>query len=383
MNLTNMARGIKYPQNNPVTGLRNHAQCYIVPPVLLKKIIEETQDSQLRRRLMRSLEFSTRARTERKFASAVQAVLAEPPALGTVPKKHRYVYDVRHKSDPGLPGKLVRNEGQPPTNDSDVDKAYDNSGHTWDFYYDVFKRVSINNKNISLRSCVHYEEDLDNAMWNGTYMIYGDGGGGFIKKGTLTNLDVCGHELTHGVTENESNLEYFGEMGGLNEGFSDIFGAMIQQKVNNQDVDHASWLIGEGIIEEDAVGNARALRDMKDPGTAFDGDSQISKYEDFDPSMDPHTSSGIPNKAFYLTCKEIGGKSWEKAGMIWYVALRDTVKQYSQFIDVANSTYALAGQLFKDEPNIQKAVKKGWEGVGISPKPHTINEAIKVSPRFT
>jgi Zn-dependent metalloprotease len=398
MNLTNIGRGVKkYPQNDHVTGLRNHAQCYFVPPRLLEKLIEETQDPKKRRKLARALQFSATARTARKFQNlqgAVQRSTLRELALQTIPKKQRFVYDVKHKSDPGLPGKLVRSEDQPPTGDSDADKAYDNSGHTWDFYYEVFKRVSIDNSNIPLKSCVHYEEDLDNAMWDGTYMIYGDGGGGFIKKGTLTNLDVCGHELTHGVTENESSLGYSGEMGGLNEGFSDIFGAMINQKVNNLDVDNADgWLIGKGIIEESAFpagqrDKVRALRDMANPGTAFPGDSQISHYRDFDPGMDPHTSSGIPNKAFWKTCTEIAEKSgiknsWEKAGMIWYVSLRDAVKSDSQFIDVANSTYALAGQLFGDDPKIQEAVKTGWNEVGIKPERPTIHNSIKLSHRFS
>ena len=34
-----------------------------------------------------------------------------------------------------------------------------------------------------------------------------------------------------------------------------------------------------------------------------------------------HINSGIPNHAFYLAAKALGGHAWERAGLIWYRAL--------------------------------------------------------------
>ena len=58
-------------------------------------------------------------------------------------------------------------------------------------------------------------------------MIYGDGDGiSFIE--FSGDLDVVGHELSHGVTEATSNLVYQNESGALNEAFSDIMGTAIE-----------------------------------------------------------------------------------------------------------------------------------------------------------
>jgi Zn-dependent metalloprotease len=135
-------------------------------------------------------------------------------------------------------------------------------------------------------------------------------------------------------------------------------------------------LIGEGALE-----SGQGLRSMKEPGKGFPGDAQIGHYKDFDPSMDPHVSSGIPNKAFYLTCMEIGGYSWEKAGKVWYVALKDHVGQFTKFQDMANFTFTLAGQLFGDD--IKKAVQKGWDAVGIKAKSVTVENFVKSSATIT
>ena len=75
-------------------------------------------------------------------------------------------------------------------------------------------------------SRVHYGSNYVNAFWDGTKMTYGDGDG--AQFGPLVSLDVAGHEMSHGVTENTANLTYSGESGGLNEATSDIFGTMVE-----------------------------------------------------------------------------------------------------------------------------------------------------------
>ena len=49
-------------------------------------------------------------------------------------------------------------------------------------------------------------------------MTYGDGSGS-LK--IFTALDICGHEITHGLTSNTGNLIYSFESGALNESFSE------------------------------------------------------------------------------------------------------------------------------------------------------------------
>jgi Zn-dependent metalloprotease len=79
-----------------------------------------------------------------------------------------------------------------------------------------------------------------------------------------------------------------------------------------------------------------------------------------------HINSGIPNHAFYLVATEIGGNAWEKAGRIWYVALRDKLGANSQFQDAARLTYQTAGELYGDNSLEQQAVRHGWDGVGLN-----------------
>ena len=80
-----------------------------------------------------------------------------------------------------------------------------------------------------LDSTVHYQQNYDNAFWNGQQMVYGDGDGQLFNRFTIA-VDVIGHELTHGVTQYMSNLDYQAQSGALNESFSDVFGSLVKQR---------------------------------------------------------------------------------------------------------------------------------------------------------
>jgi Zn-dependent metalloprotease len=82
--------------------------------------------------------------------------------------------------------------------------------------------------------------------------------------------------------------------------------------------------------------------------------------------MDAHQSSGIPNYAFYQVATAIGGKSWQKAGQVWFKALTGygpspqmTMKQF------ANRTRTVAKQLFGTTSAEAKAVDSAWKAVGL------------------
>ncbi len=115
-----------------------------------------------------------------------------------------------------LPGKLVRSEGDPASSDPSVNEAYDGAGLTYDLFWRVYGRDSLDGQGMPLNSTVHYQRAYDNAFWDGTQMVYGDGDGDLFNRFTLA-VDVIGHELTHGVTEHTCNLTYNGQPGALNE----------------------------------------------------------------------------------------------------------------------------------------------------------------------
>jgi Zn-dependent metalloprotease len=82
--------------------------------------------------------------------------------------------------------------------------------------------------------------------------------------------------------------------------------------------------------------------------------------------MDPHTSSGIPNLAFYTAAKAIGGNSWETIGQIWYKALTGSAPSPNMTMQTfANLTRQLAAQMVPANANVADAIDAGWTTVGL------------------
>jgi Thermolysin metallopeptidase, alpha-helical domain len=181
-------------------------------------------------------------------------------------------------------------------------------------------------------------------------------------------VDVLGHEFTHAVTQFTAALTYDGQSGALNESVSDCFGMCVKQRALGQTAATADWLVGEGIFLPGI--DARALRDMAHPGTAYDDpalgkDPQVGDMADYVHTTDDnggvHTNSGIPNRAFYLAATAIGGDTWEGAGQIWYAALTGgRVTSGSDFAGFAAATVAEAGAH-------AEAVTQAWTTVGVDP----------------
>jgi len=268
----------------------------------------------------------------------------------------------------------VRREGGTVKGGRTVTEAYDYSGSTYNFFKEIFDRNSIDTRGMKLDSTVHYGEDYNNAFWNGTQMVYGDGDGAIFQRFTKS-IDVIGHELTHGVTQYEAALEYEGQTGALNESFSDVFGSLVKQYYLRQKSDEADWLIGNGIFSRKIKGIA--LRSMKEPGTAYNDptigkDPQPAHMKDYVNTTEDnggvHINSGIPNRAFYLTAVELGGYAWEKAGRIWYITLTEKLREHSNFNDAANFTYEVAGNLYGNWSSEQNVVRRCWDLVGIKLK---------------
>lgn len=139
----------------------------------------------------------------------------------------------------------MRKEGQPSNHDVAVDEAYDYLGVTYDFFWQAYRRNSLDNQGLPLVGSVHYGKEYQNAFWNGQQMVFGDGDGEIFNRFTIA-IDVVGHELAHGVTESEAGLIYYQQSGALNESLSDVFGSLVKQFHLQQTADKADWLIGAG-----------------------------------------------------------------------------------------------------------------------------------------
>ena len=143
-------------------------------------------------------------------------------------------------------------------------------------------------------------------------MIYGDGGQ--IFKPLSYGLDVVGHELTHGITENTANLVYEGQSGALNESYSDVFGSLIERK---------NWTMGETVVKsppfpapylrslEDP--NMNGLYDPNDPLRGVGQPATVDEYARLPLSRRSdnggvHINSGIPNHAAYFVAQALGNQ---------------------------------------------------------------------------
>ena len=305
---------------------------------------------------------------DRRFRAA-RPVTPRPAADAVAGDPQRTIRDAGGTED--LAGRVVRREGEPATGDAAADEAYGGLGATYDLYWDVFRRDSIDGAGLPLVGVVHYGTDYDNAFWDGERMVFGDGDGETFNRFTIA-VDVVGHELTHGVTDATAMLEYQGQSGALNESVSDCFGSMVKQRVLGQAAADADWLIGAGLLADGIEGVA--LRSMSAPGTAYDDprlggrDPQPAHIDDFVTTTTDnggvHINSGIPNRAFQLAATGIGGRTWEGAGRVWYAVLTGGgLAAQATFAEFARLTETAAAEVLGE--HAAGAVRDAWAQVGV------------------
>ncbi|KRF39916.1 metalloprotease [Terrabacter sp. Soil811] len=349
--------------------------CTIVPPYMLEALAasdEPALAAHAREALrhdeeLRSSRHTPTARPTTRRAPRREDVTS-PTAHGTGP--HRTIADAQGSQT--TPGTTVRTEGAAASGDVAVNEAYDGLGATWELWSTAYDRDSLDGKGMPLLATVHYGRNYDNAFWDGSQMVFGDGDGVVFERFTQS-LDVIGHELAHGVTEHTAGLLYQGQSGALNESISDVFGVLVKQKTLGQSAAQADWLVGADLLNPSVQG--RALRDMRNPGTAYDDprlgkDPQPAHMDDYVETQDDnggvHINSGIPNRAFVLAADAIGGNAWEGPGAIWYAVVSgDGIKADCDFATFAGLTVAAAGSAHGDGSAEQTAVRSAWEQVGV------------------
>ncbi len=281
-------------------------------------------------------------------------------------KADRYVFNSKQTSS--LNKNLVRKEAEAPVTDQDANDAYDNAGIVRAYYKTQLNRNSINDHGLDLDLNVHYQKKLNNAFWDGNEMAFGDGDGKIFAH-FAKGLDVIGHELTHGVVQYTANFNQDEFPGTINEHVADVFGTVIKQDFKKQNAQTADWLIGDEIVLPAFPG--KALRSMKAPGTAFQGDTQPDHMKNYQPwGGDPHLNNGIPNRAFYLVAagdNTIAGIDTPDAGLLWYGALQ-TMKSTSNFNDLYTAVHEQAvklSQAGKIPANAPQVVDFAFTTVGI------------------
>ena len=325
--------------------------CSFVPPYLLRRLAEVDVAA------ASSLATDELIRAAREAAERRPTQVTAPPAW-TVHTADNTVE---------LPGRPVRSFGDGDSGDVAVDEAAAGIIGSLALLSEVFGRSSYDDRGATVSATVHYGRDYVNAFWDGTQLVFGDGDGRVFERFTKP-VDVLGHEFAHALTEHSAGLVYRDQPGALNESMSDVFASCLKQRLLGQDVTEADWLIGAELFRPTV--QARALRDLAAPGTAYDDpqlgrDPQVGHLDDYvqtdDDNGGVHLNSGIPNRAFHLASTAIGGRSWEGAGRIWMAALTgDAVRPDSDFVAFARATVAAAG----DHADV---VRQAWREVGVRP----------------
>lgn len=250
----------------------------------------------------------------------------------------------------------------PPHRDSGAVDAHFGAQKVYEYYL-ALGRDSIDGNGGSIVSSVNATENggpLYNAFWDGDQMVYGNPDPSEIYP-LSADLDVVGHELTHGVTQHSGNLAYINQSGAMNEAYSDYFGNAIDVDVSGTPMDAP----GAGEIGEDLckVPNpsqfACPIRDMNDGMTT---DDFVYYLADFD-SGGVHLNSTIYSGALWDIREALGG---DKADPYIYRALTSYTTPLDDFIDGRNAVVAAAQELGAT-PEDLAAINAAFDGRGVVP----------------
>ncbi|MBK8304653.1 MAG: M4 family metallopeptidase [Chloracidobacterium sp.] len=249
-----------------------------------------------------------------------------------------------------------------------VDAHY-GAAKTFDYYQTVHGRngidgnygpgttTAISNGVSIVASRVHFGSNYNNAFWYQNMMTYGDGNGTTFTP--LTTIDICGHEMTHGVTERTANLTYAKESGALNESWSDIMGSMVELYADGGVVSGDTWKIGEDAYTPGTAGDA--LRRMDNPNAVGDPDHYTLRLyqgtctaSNANDQCGVHTNSSISNHAFYLIANggtnrvsgvAVTGIGGTDAAKIFYRALTTYMTASTNFAGARTATLNAATDL--------------------------------------
>ncbi len=243
---------------------------------------------------------------------------------------------------------------------------------TYQYFLDTFGRDSFDGAGTTLRSYVGFGNNVVNAFWSGSEMLYGDGDG--VNYGPLVTLDIAGHEITHGVTEFSANLIYANESGALNESFSDIFGEVVEWYGAGPG-DTNDWLLGDDI----GIGGSGAIRSMADPNLFGDPDTYLGDFWYTGPldNGGVHWNSGVQNKWFYVLSEGESGRNdnnenynvvgigIEKAAQIAYTNLVTYLSPNSTYQDARDGAVQAAIDLFGAGSQEHISTNLAWRAVGV------------------
>jgi Zn-dependent metalloprotease len=226
-----------------------------------------------------------------------------------LPSRQRSIYDLADANQ--FPGTLMRADNpmlSDPSAPADVRNAYDGLGRVYD-YFARFGSDSFDGAGGRIRAFVRLDHEA-NAYWDR------DAHAMFFGPGYASEIDVVGHELTHGFVQHLVNNPYRDQSGAVDEFLADFFGCMVARATGQPD-----WTIGSTLPGWSAQ---RPLRSLSDPHKngfnrvrPYKADTNSGQPDHMDELVKPtdkicfnpetrsddgcvHFNSGILNKAAYL-----------------------------------------------------------------------------------
>ena len=331
----------------------------VIPPYILRNIIDNCSGAQQ--------DYARRTLTH------VQQLMAEHPHTASAASTAqpgsvlRAIYDAGNTQN--LPGTLIREEGQPGNGDVAADEAWNYLGITYDFYWQIYQRNSLDNKGLKLDGTVHYGREYQNAFWNGQQMVFGDGDGEIFNRFTIA-IDVVAHELTHGVTETEAGLIYFQQAGALNESMSDVFGSLVKQYHLKQSADQLTGSSAKGCWRRvlRAAACARCPRPVPPMTIRCSAKIRSLPIWIIISTRAKTTAACILTPAFPIAPSIWQRPRWaalrERAGQAWYDTLCDKeLPQDADFSTFARFTVQHAAKRFDN--TVAQAIQSAWHEVGV------------------
>ena len=286
--------------------------------------------------------------------------------------------------------------------------AHTNAGYTYDYYFKRFGRIGYDNRGTAILSIVHpvlranIQQFLDTSQksgdvglesgdffvnagyMGGSVIVYGDGlppgyllegPGGLQSVDYLSGaLDLVAHEITHGLTEATSNLEFQGEPGALNEAFSDIIGTSVEFFFQEPGSGRgkADYLIAEDVLSPGAA------RSMSNPQQYQQPDHYSRRYTGTQDSGGVHINSGIANNAFYLAIEGghnatsgaqvigVGAARRDQIEKVFYRAFTLMLPSQATFSTARAATIQSARDLYGAGSATEAAVIQAWNAVGVN-----------------
>ncbi|WP_074407184.1 M4 family metallopeptidase [Aquimarina megaterium] len=257
--------------------------------------------------------------------------------------------------------------------------AYWGAEKTWDMFKNEFNRSSYDNRgsniNIYVNGAGRYGDD--NAFWSGTWMYFGNTKQ--LQGTPVTPLDVVGHEMAHGVTQETGKMVYQGESGALNESYSDMFGSLVEYYTFNKVVDAKVWKLADKHPDQ------RLKRDLSNPKLhnqpdTYRGTKWVSTAQGSADNGGVHTNSGVMNHWFYIvsqgakgsndsgTAYDVEGIGIEKAGKIAYRSLTNYLTRSSKYADARNAVINATKDLHGANSCEVKVVTNAMNAVGVGAK---------------